>query len=621
MAPGRILVVDDERFFRELLSEILAGLGHSVRASSSGDDALRLLGEERFDLVFTDLVMPGLDGLTMIREAHRLDPDLEIVAVTGLDDVRMAVSAMKAGCADFLLKPVEPDTLGAVAGKALSRVQLRREHGQLLADNLEFVKRQTLYRESLRILATLDLEKLQDLALQVLARVADAQGAALWVADEKGQLTLRGYRGLVDRTALPAAIDPRAAPFAAALEEGRALAAPGAAPGQAFYVPLTADGEPLGLALLSDRASGRFGGDEQAAALAVGDFTGIAIKNARRFQALERIGLRDRETGAYNLAYFVDYAGKEFYKARRYGRAFSLAVVAIDNVDQLRKAGGRELYRRATRDLVGAISRVVRDADILAKVSEGEYYVLLPETDSFGALMFLRRAAEEIRVEPSVRQLEERAPLLLSMGSAAFPKDGQDFDELLHWARERVEAQRGSLVRRLHLGDLEKGAFWELVDLLLDPGVRLPETSPSTRLPADGERVEALQREAAREIARDPRARGLLYVGSPRGLSRAPVLAALPDGVGGGRAGDASVHVFLLGPRGDGAPVDHPLVTEVFLDGDKRLAGHDVLLFLSEHSAYAHLTGPDGRAFHTSDVPLVDLLVAKLQAAYDLQPV
>jgi diguanylate cyclase (GGDEF)-like protein len=620
MATGRILVVDDERFFRELLSEILGGLGHSVRVAASGEDALRHLGEERFDLVLTDLVMPGIDGLTMIKEARRGDPDLEIVAVTGRDDVRLAVSAMKAGCADFLVKPVDPETLGAVAGKALSRVQLRREHGQLLADNLEYVKRQVLYRESLRILATLDLEKLQDLALQVLARVADAQGAALWVADEKGQLTLRGYRGLVDRAGLPPRIDPRAPPFAAALEEGRVLAAPGAAPGEAFWVPLTADGEPLGLALLSDRASGRFGGDEQAAALAVADFTGIALKNARRFQALERIGLRDRETGAYNLAYFVDYAGKEFYKARRYGRAFSLAVVAIDNVDQLRKAGGRELYRRAMRDLVGAISRVVRDADILAKVSEGEYYVLLPETDSFGALMFLRRAAEEIRVEPSIRLLEEKAPLLLSMGSAAFPKDGEDFDELLHWARERVEAQRGSLVRRLHLGDLERGAFWELCDLLLDPGVRLPESSPSTRLRADPERLEALQREAAREIGRDPRARGLLYVGTPAGLSRAPELEALPEEAGG-RSGDPSVHVYLLGPRGGGAPVEHPLVTEVYLDGDKRLAGHELLLFLSEHSAYAHLAGPDGRAFHTSDVPLVDLLVAKLQAAYDLQPV
>jgi two-component system cell cycle response regulator len=343
----------------------------------------------------------------------------------------------------------------------------------------------------------------------------------------------------------------------------------------------------------------------------------VALRNARRFTALERVGLRDRETGAYNLAYFVDYAGKEFYKARRYGRAFSLVVLAVDNAEALRRSAGRDLWRRAVRDLVAAVTRVVRDADILARVSEGEYYVLLPETDAFGALMFLRRAAEEIRREPTVRQVDELGPLLLSMGAAAFPRDGEDFDQLLHWARARVDEQRGSLLRRLHLDELEKGSFWELVDLLLGQAP-LPAAAQSARLPADPERFAAAQREAAREIARDPRARGLLYVGTSGNLGQAPVLAALPAG-DGGRAGDATVVVTLLGPRG-GPPAAHPLVTEVFTDGDARFAGHQFLLFLSEHSAYAWLSGPDGRAFHTSELPLVDALVHQLQARYDLQP-
>ena len=472
-------------------------------------------------------------------------------------------------------------------------------------------------RDALKLLATLDLEKVQDQALQTLARVTDAQGAALWIADDRGALTLRGYRGLVDRAALPARLDPQAAPWKRALAEGSPLPAPGAPPGEAFYVPLVADEEPLGLVLLSDRASGRFGADEHGAALSVADFVAVALRNARRFQALERVGLRDRETGAYNLAYFVDYAGKEFYKARRYGRAFSLVVLGVDNADALRRAAGRDLWRRAVRDLVAAVTRVVRDADILARVSEGEYYVLLPETDAFGALMFLRRAAEEIRREPTVRQVDEKGPLLLSMGAAAFPRDGEDFDQLLHWAKVRVEEQRGSLLRRLHLSDLEPGAFWELCDLLLGDAP-IPATSQSARLPADPERFHAAQREAAREIARDPRARGLLYVGAGGDLGRAPVLEALPPG-DGGRAGDATVSVTLLGPRG-GPPAGHPLVTEVFTDGDARFAGHQFLLFLSEHTAYAWLAGPDGRAFHTSDLPLVDALVHQLQARYDLQP-
>jgi diguanylate cyclase (GGDEF)-like protein len=621
-AGGRVLVVDDEKFFQELFRELLQGAGHHVRVAASGEEALKLMAAERFDVLLTDVVMPGLDGIALVREARKRDPDLEALAVTGHEDVRLAVQAMKAGCADFLTKPVDRDELVQVCERTLSRVRVRREHSQLLSENLEFARSQALYGQGLQLLATLDVERLQDLTLSVLARVTDAQGAALWIADEKGQLALRGYRGLVDRAALPPRVDPADPQWAPRLAQAAPAAAPGKADaGEAFLVPLLADEEPVGLALLSDGARGRFVPEQHAAALTVADFAAIAVRNARRFQALERIGLRDRDTGAYNLAYFVDYAGKEFYKARRYGRAFSLVVLSIDNAEQMRKEVGRELYRRATRDLVGAVSRAARDADILAKVSDGEYYVLLPETDHFGALMFLRRAVDEVRREEAIREVERRCPVLLSMGASAFPKDGEDFDELLHWARARVQEQRGSLLRRLHLGDVAPNAFWELADLLLSDSARIPDSSPSARLAADAELFAAAQREAAREIARDPRARGLLYVGSRDAAAAAPLLAALPPGDAAARAGDASVRVYLLGPRGaaDGA-TPHPLVTEVYVDGDPRFAGHEFLLFISEHSAYALVTGPGGRTFHTSDAPLVDALVSKLQTHYDLQP-
>jgi diguanylate cyclase (GGDEF)-like protein len=624
MSTGRILVVDDEKFFQELFRDTLAGAGHQARIAASAEEALALLGEEHFDLLLTDILMPGLDGVSLVKEAKRRDPDLEAVAVTGRDDVRLAVAAMKAGCADFLTKPVEREELVEVADRALARVRLRREHSQLLSENLEFARSEALHRQGLLLLSTLDGERLQDLALSVLARVTDAQGAALWTADERGQLVLRAWRGLVDRAALPARLDPNAPAepaWAGALAQAGPVAAPGRELEDAFLVPLLAEDEPVGLVLLADRARGGFGAEERAAAKAIADFAAIAVKNARRFQAVERVGLRDRDTGAYNLAYFVDYAGKEFYKARRYARGFSLVVLSLDNVEQLRKEGGRELWRRALRDLVSAVSRAVRDADILAKVSEGEYYVLLPETDAFGALMFLRRAAEELRKEPTIQKLEERCPVMVSMGAASFPKDGEDFDELLHWARARVLEQRGSLLRRLHLGDLDPGAFWEMAELLLGEA-RLPESTPSARLEPDPDLLEVAEREAAREIARDPRARGLLYVGGPSALEGSAALEELPPGDASARAGDQAVHVFLLGRGGPGGALPaHPLVTAVPLDGDKRLLDHRFLLLLSEHSAYGLLAGPDGRVFHTSDVPLVDALVSRLQTLYDLQPI
>src|SRR5512133_175335 len=501
MRSGRILVVDDEKFFQELFREVLSAAGFHPRTAGSGEEALQLLADDHFDLLLTDVVMPGMDGIALVREAKKRDPDVEAVAVTGHDDVRLAVQAMKAGCADFLTKPVDREELVAVAERALGRVKLRREHSQLVTENLDLARSQALYRQGLQILATLDGERLQDLALSVLARVTDAQGAALWLADDKGQLVLRGYRGVVDRAGLPPRIDPKDPAWQAPLQGGAPFQPPGAPPGESFMVPLVTDEEPVGLAVLADRASRRFGPEQHAAALTIADSAAIAVKNARRFQQVERIGLRDRDTGAYNLAYFVDYAGKEFYKARRYARSFSLVVVSIDNAEQMRKEGGRDLYRRATRDLVAAVSRVVRDADILAKVSESEYYVLLPETDYFGALMFVRRATEEIRREPSIQLLDGRCPVLLSLGAATFSKDGEDFDELLHWARERVQEQRGSLLRRLHLGDVDPAAFWELADLLLSDAGGIPDSSPSARLDADGGVFGGRQREAAREIA------------------------------------------------------------------------------------------------------------------------
>ncbi len=620
MTAGRVLIVDDERFFRDLFGEVLVAKGLSVRTAASTEEALRLLAGERFDLLLADIVMPGTDGLKLVREAKARDPELETVAITADDDVRTAVQAMKAGCADFLTKPVDREELGAVVDRTLARQRIRREHSRLLDDNAQLARSQALYQQCLGLLATLDLERLQDLALSVLTRVTDAQGGAIWVADDKGELVLRGYRGVVDRTALAPRIDPHAADLGADIREGKPFPALGVPPGEAFYLPLVIDEDAVGLALLTDRARGRFGPEERAVAASVADFAAIALRNARRFQALERTGLRDRQTSAYNVAYFVDYTGKEFYKARRYGRQFALVVIAIDNLDQMRKEAGRELFRAATRDLVTAISRVMRSADILAKVTENEYYVLLPETDYFGALMFLRRATDEVRKDESVRRLEERCPVLLSMGAASFPKDGQDFDELLHHCRIRTEEQRASVVRRLHLGDLEPAAFWELCDILLGESTRLPESSPSARRPADAAFFAATQREAALEIGRDPRARGVLYVGLGGGMTQVPVLAALPS-EGMARAGDNAVRVYLLGPRagGDGR-VDHPLVTQVFLDGDPRMSSHEFLLYLGEHAAYGLVQRPGGRLFHTADAPLVDTLIAKLQTLYDLQP-
>ena len=470
------------------------------------------------------------------------------------------------------------------------------------------------------LVVTLDVESLGDLVLSTLAQATGAQGAVLWVAGETGRLRLAAHRGVVEPHALPAELDPFDPGLAQGLRSGAPFDAPGWPEGEALQVPLLLGDEVAGVALLLRRTAGRFDAPEQAAAATVGTFAAVALANARRFQAADRRARLETETGTYHLPFFVDHADKECHKARRYGRQFSTGLIAVDNLDRARREAPRRLYRAGMNALAAAVCRAAREADILARADEGELQVLLPETDHFGARTFLRRATEEIARDATVRALERRVPLLLSMGIATYPRDGEDPEALAQRCRARVEEQRGSLVRHLHLADLPPGAFWELADLLLSEGAGLPESSPSARRHADPALFETVQREAARELGRDRWARGVIYLGSSAVAGAAPLLAGLPRGQGASRSGDDPARVFVLGPRSSGDPARHRLVSRVHVEGDAQIAAHEFLLFLGESAAYAFLQRTGGALFHTSDAPLVDLLVAKLQCNYDLQP-
>jgi GGDEF domain-containing protein len=473
-----------------------------------------------------------------------------------------------------------------------------------------------LVAEGLRLVAALGRERLEEEVLAALARATDAQGAALWVLEGASALHLAASAGVTARGALPRTLDPAEASLARALRAGAPDDAPGAAPGEALRVPLVAQGDAVGLALLERPAHGRFDASDRRAAAVLAPFAAVALRNARRLAAVERLALREPDSGAYQLPYFADYAGKKLYEARRYGRALSVATFAVDGAPAARRGAGREAYRAALRALVAAVGRAGRDADVLARAGEGEFHALLPETDGLGALVFARRAADEIRKDAAVRAFAERAPFELAVGVASYPDDGEGYDALLAACRTRAEERRSSLARRLGL-DAGRLGFWDAADLLLGGGAPA-DAGRSALLARDDELFRAVQREAARDLGRDPRARALLYLGVPREEDAAPAIAALPAAALASRVGDGGPRVHLLGPRRAGANA-HPLVTRTFVEGDARFEGHAFLLFRSARAGYALLAGR-GALFHTCDAPLVDALVAGVQAQYDLQP-
>jgi two-component system response regulator AtoC len=123
---ARVLVVDDEPGLRDFLSEVLAGDGHHVTAAKDGAEAARLCDQKAFDLVLSDLRMPGLDGMQLLKKLRAEQPEVEVILLTAHGDVATAVEAMRLGAFDFLTKPLSgPDQLSLLCARALERRGLK----------------------------------------------------------------------------------------------------------------------------------------------------------------------------------------------------------------------------------------------------------------------------------------------------------------------------------------------------------------------------------------------------------------------------------------------------------------------------------------------------------------
>jgi len=124
---GRILIVDDEANARAALSEILREEGYETETAADGFKALGKLGAFSPDLILTDLKMPGLDGLGLLKEARAASPSTVLVVMTAFGTIDSAVEAIKLGAENYLTKPLEPGSLIAVVERAMEKAKLMAE--------------------------------------------------------------------------------------------------------------------------------------------------------------------------------------------------------------------------------------------------------------------------------------------------------------------------------------------------------------------------------------------------------------------------------------------------------------------------------------------------------------
>jgi len=128
---ARILVVDDQANVRKTYSMLLTANGHEVSVAQNGEEGLKVLGEENFDLVISDMKMEPVDGMMLLQKGKEMRPDIEFLLVTGYSSVEDGVAAMKAGAYDYITKQTNTEELLLLVSKAVEKRSLSSRVKQL----------------------------------------------------------------------------------------------------------------------------------------------------------------------------------------------------------------------------------------------------------------------------------------------------------------------------------------------------------------------------------------------------------------------------------------------------------------------------------------------------------
>ena len=178
----KILIIDDEPGIRNLLSYELGLQGYSVTTAPNGEEGIELVKKDKFNLLLSDVKMPRMDGIQVLEAAKKIDPDIEVIMITGFGTIGTAVDAIKKGAYDFVQKPFNLDEILTLVEKALEKADLKA----LV----------TLYETSKAIFSAIKLDDLLPILIALSLKLLKADDVSIMLKDENGELRIAASHGL-----------------------------------------------------------------------------------------------------------------------------------------------------------------------------------------------------------------------------------------------------------------------------------------------------------------------------------------------------------------------------------------------------------------------------------------
>ena len=384
MAPPLILIADDNRDIREFLEQaVLTPAGYRVRSVGDGLSALTLARELLPDLVITDLHMPGLPGLDLIRRLRQDRPTLPVILMTSEGSEQVAIETLRAGAADYLAKPFEAEQLLAAVGRALAEGRRWRTLEEEQADarhSAATLERRLQEFEALSLIgrtvtAVLDLDTVLTTVVEAAVRLTGAEEGSLLLLDWKsGELYMRASKNFDEEFARTFRLHVQDSLAGQVLATGQPVVLDEQSPQKIktsylvhslLYVPLRVRGKTIGVLGVDNRKAGRaLTGEDRAVMTAMADYAAIAIDNAQLYQASEseRVKLEtiltQTESGVIvldpeNRVMLINRAARLVYRVEGDVAGRSLAEVVEDpRLLALARVGGDDPRREelASRD-------------------------------------------------------------------------------------------------------------------------------------------------------------------------------------------------------------------------------------------------------------------------------
>jgi len=207
----KILIIDDELFFREFVTENLKTAGYSSVAASSGQEGLDILKREKgsVSVILLDIIMPDMDGLATLEKIKEIDPDIPVIIMTAHTEEELVLRALKNGAVDYLAKPLYIDELLLSAKRAYDHYRLVAQNENKLKQlkNLEIGAQRLveLAKGSIRMEAVLENNRLLQTTIDLIASVLEAEKVSMMLVDEgKKELRVVVSNGLnMDLSSLP----------------------------------------------------------------------------------------------------------------------------------------------------------------------------------------------------------------------------------------------------------------------------------------------------------------------------------------------------------------------------------------------------------------------------------